>query len=255
MSTSIATADMSTPPERTRRRLAIVSEDETAFGGEYGTTAMTQTFSLPSLRTVPDAPREAQEEGPVYLYYPRDISALRAAYQNQSIFSRAAAQPSGDTSHHILQSDLADPEGKDHDTIRAYSGDQTALSQEAELQQMVSLMRAHRTQYILLRSSNPLDQLFLSHFFRLTYPEGRIVLVGADLLLRRETGASGLNGVMTLTTYPLLPWEQDWTKALAPGTTIPAEFHSHRVFTNDGVEGTYVAARFLLVTRRYHSRS
>ncbi len=213
-------------------RLAIVSEDETAFGGEYakGTTD-----------TSPCRPEEPDKPGPVHLYYPRDISALRAAYQSQSIFSRTAAQANGDSLHRTLQDDLADPKRKDHDTIRAYSDNQNSLSQEAELQQLVSLMRAHRTQYILLRSSNPLDQLFLSQFFRMTYPEGRIVLAGADLLLRRETGASGLNGVMTLSTYPLLPWEQDWTKTPAPGI-----FHSHRAFTNDAVEGTYFAARFLL---------
>jgi hypothetical protein len=239
--------------------LAIVSEDETAFGAEYNIgdaghspcrpEQPDQTANQTPVAKKSDRPKK---EGPVYLYYPRDIATLRAAYQTQSIFTRATAQPSGDTPRHILQNDLADPEGKDHDTIRAYSGDQTALSQEAELQQMVSLMRAHRTQYILLRSSNPLDQLFLGHFFRLTYPQGRIVLVGADLLLRRETGASGLNGVMALSTYPLLPWEQDWTRPLASGSkpgfldTSSGRFHSHRIFTNDGVEGTYVATRFLL---------
>ena len=196
-------------------RLAIVSEDETAFGSEYGSDGNDSDRSPCRPETLPDG---QHKQGPVYLYYPRDISALRAAYQSQSIFNRPAAQPSGDSSHHILQSDLADPKGKDHDTIRAYGGDQTALSQEAELQQMVSLMRAHRTEYVLLRSSNPLDQLFLSHYFRMTYPEGRIVLVGADLLLRRETGASGLNGVMTLSTYPLLPWGQDWTRDVAKTT-------------------------------------
>jgi hypothetical protein len=221
-------------------KLAIVSEDETAFGSEYKNGISGSSPCHPI-----DTPADAPKPGPVYLYYPRDISTLRAAYQSQSIFSHPPAQPSGEPSRHTLQSDLADPEGKDHDTITAYGGDQTALSQEAELQQIVSLLRAHSTQYLLVRSSNPLDQLFLSHFFRMTYPEGRIVLVGAELLFRRETGSSGLNGVMTLSTYPLLPWGQDWTRNLVKDNSN-GPFHSHRVFTNDGVEGTYVAARFLL---------
>ena len=239
--------------------LAIVSEDETAFGAEYNSGNAGRSPCRPQQRDDANQPAGAtttldrpKKEGPVYLYYPRDIAALRAAYQSQSIFSQAAPQSNEETRRHVLQTDLADPEGKDHDTIRSYSGDQTALSQEAELQQMVSLMRAHRTQYIVLRSSNPLDQLFLSHFFRMTYPQGRIVIVGSDLLLRRETGASGLNGVMTLTTYPLLPWEQDWTRPVVPGSnpifvdTSQGRFHSHRIFTNSGIEGTYIAARFLL---------
>jgi hypothetical protein len=239
--------------------LAIVSEDETAFGAEYNSGNAGRSPCRPQQREDTREPTGAtttlgrpKKEGPVYLYYPRDIAALRAAYQSQSIFSQATPQSNEDSSHHVLQTNLADPEGKDHDTIRSYSGDQTALSQEAELQQMVSLMRAHKTEYIVLRSSNPLDQLFLSHFFRMTYPQGRIVIVGSDLLLRRETGASGLNGVMTLSTYPLLPWEQDWTRAVVPGSnpifvdTSHGRFHSHRIFTNSGVEGTYIAARFLL---------
>jgi hypothetical protein len=210
--------------------LAIVSEDETAYGSEFGTNAA----------EAPCRPQDG-ESGPVHLYYPRDISALRAAYQSQSIFSQAAVDPTAGKSQRTLQDDLADPDQKNHDTIRGYSGDQTALSQEAELQQIVSLMGAHKTEYILVRSSNPLDQLFLSHFFRMTYPEGRIVIVGADLLLRRETGASGLNGVMTLSTYPLLTWEQDWTKG-----NLHNRFHTHRVFPHNGAEGVYFAARFLL---------
>jgi hypothetical protein len=218
-------------------RLAIVSEDETAFGNEFGSDPSTSPCRPKSGGATP---KQGPAKGPVHLYYPRDISALRAAYQSQSIFTRAM-QGNTDASRRILQSDLADPEGRDHDTVRAYSGDQTALSEEAELQQLITLMRAHNSQYILLRSSNPLDQLFLSHFFRMTYPQGRIVIVGADLLLRREIGASGLNGVMTLSTYPLLPWEQDWTLLRNHGS-----FHYHRAFTNDGAEGTYIAERFLL---------
>jgi hypothetical protein len=209
-------------------RLAILSEDETAFGYQK----YSEDFSC---SPKPLHPR------PTRLYYPRDISALRAAYQNQSIFSRSAPQTSVDTVRRTLQTDIADPQGKQHDTVRNYSGDQTALSQESAMQQIVSMMRAHRSQYILIRSSNPLDQLFLGHFLKMAYPEGRVVILGADLLQRREIGASGLNGIMTLSTYPLLPWASDWTNL-----AYQSGRHAHRVFTHDGAEGTYVATRFLL---------
>ena len=208
--------------------LAIISEDQTAFGAETSTCEPEEDASDP-------------KQGPVHLYYPRDISALRAAYQAQSIFSASASQPA-DNANRTLQPDVADPEGDRHDTLRNYSGDQTALSQESGMQQIVSMLRAHRSEYLLLRSSNPLDQLFLSHYFRRAYPEGRIVILGADTLLRRESGSSALNGIETLSTYPLLPWEPDWTKS-SFGTT--PFLHVHRVFTNDGAEGVYVAATFL----------
>jgi hypothetical protein len=219
-------------------RLAIISEDETAYGGyqDTGDKPPTGPCAPPVGASAGD-----RQGGPACLYYPRDISALRNAYQKQSVFRSWDGEESAETAKRSLTTDLADPEGKGHDTIRNYSGNQTALSQEAVLQQIVSMLRVHRSEYLVLRGSNPLDQLFLSHFFRLAYPEGRIVIEGSDLLLRRESGAATLSGIMTLSTYPLLPWEHHWTTVSGL-----VNAHSHRVFAQDLAEGTYVAARFLL---------
>jgi hypothetical protein len=46
--------------------------------------------------------------------------------------------------------------------------------------------------------------------------------------------------VMTLSTYPLFPWEREWT------ARPPSFAHSHRVFPEDSTEGTYIASRLLL---------
>ncbi len=229
-------------------RLAILSEDETAFGSETATLKKEagQVAAQNGAREAPGEPATGCEappghDQPTYLYYPRDISALRAAYQRQSIFSRAAPASATASVSRTLEADLADPDTAQHDAIRTYSGDQTALSQEAELQQMTGVLRAHRSEYLLIRSSNPLDELFLAHYFKMSYPEGRVVIAGADLLLRRETGASGLNGIMTLSTYPLLPWTPDWT-----GLFFFIVMDSNVFYTNDGAEGAYIAERLLL---------
>jgi len=222
--------------------LAIVSEDETAYGSDFGPENGTQSGGLGPCES-------AQITGgrPAHLYYPRDISALRDAYQKESIFAAQDNKSAPEAARRTLSTDIADPEGEQHDTIRNYSQNQTALSEEAVLQQVVSQLRVHQSQYIVLRSSNALDQLFLSHYLHTAYPLGRIVILGSDLLLRREGGSARLNGIMTLTTYPLLPWEAHWTKSLSDPTypSDPAS-HSHRVFPSDGAEGTYVAIRFLL---------
>jgi hypothetical protein len=215
-----------------KKDIAIVSEDETAYGYIEEAPADTQNGS-----TLVDA----KPEQPVSFYYPRDISAVRAAYQEQSLFSGYTLQPTMDTARHTLRNDLADTEGKKQDTIRDYGASQTALSEEAVLLQIVDMLRAHQSKFILLKSSNPLDQLFLAHFFKLTYPQARVVTLGSDLLLRRETGSSGLNGILTLSTYPLLPEIDDWTEPVAVRA-----MHSHRAFTQQEAEGTYVALRALL---------
>jgi hypothetical protein len=243
-------------------RLAILSEDQTAYGSEVARSRVVDPNAV-SQNKGPDPTesfdarltscnldlmsagasginRDPTLHRPLRVFYPRDISALRAAYQSESIFS-APVSSSTDNGQRTLAPDFADPQTNQHDSIRAYSGDQKALSQEAVLQQIVSQLRIHQSEYILLRSSNVLDQIFLSHYLRLGYPQGRIVILGADQLLRRESGAARLSGIMTLTTYPLLPWEPHWTQRLDD----PAA-HSHRVFSQDRSEGVYVATRALL---------
>jgi len=221
-----------------RARIAIVSEDETAYGKTCFSCSETPVNS--QTPTAPQTPADAHTT-PALFYYPRDISALRAAYQQQSLFSNDASQTSTETPRHTLRSDFADVEGTAHDTIQNYGGNQTALSQEAVLLQIVSMLRSHRSQYILIKSSNPLDQLFLAHFFKLTYPEARVVILGNDLLLRREAGSGGLNGIMTLSTFPLLPDSDDWEKF--DPTNLDTE---HRVFAHVNAEASYIALRFLL---------
>ena len=49
-----------------------------------------------------------------------------------------------------------------------------------------------------------------------------------------------LDGVITLSTYPLFSWARDWT-----AWPLNDE-HSHRVFPENSTEGTYIASRLLL---------
>ena len=217
-------------------RFAIISEDETAYGG---------AVREPKSKAIDIAAEEDKKAKPICrekalkLYYPRDISSLRGAYQTKSLFDVGASSQAGDTQRRNLPTDLADPTGKVHDSIRSYAGNQTPLAQEAYLMEIVAALRELHARYIVLRSSNPLDQLFLANFLRRSYPDGRIVLFAPDLMFIRERGSTGLSGAMTLSTYPLFPLERDWTEH----QSLPA---ADRTFSSDTTEGTYVAFRLLL---------
>ncbi len=210
------------------KAIAVISEDETAFG------------TTPS-----DNDRSSAGVGAsclsraLWLYYPRDISALRAAYQSNSIFDSNAPQQLSDVGRGSLPSNIADPEGQEHDTIRSYAGNQTPLSQEAYLLGLVNAMREHHTDYVILRSTNALDQIFLARYLRRAYPDARIVIDGADRLFERERGSTGMGGAMSLSTYPLLERERDW---INPSESAP----NRRSFNSDFSEGTYIALRLLL---------
>jgi hypothetical protein len=217
-------------------RVAIISEDETAYGGAVRAPEDDETRKGDEIdKTAKDICREKA----LNLYYPRDISALRGAYQTKSLFAVGTSTLPSDTQSRNLPTDLADPTGNVHDSIRGYGGNQTPLSQEAFLMEIVAALRELHARYVVLRSSNTLDQLFLANFLRRSYPDGRIVILGSDLMFIRERGSTGLSGAMTLSTYPLFPLERDWTEH----QSLPA---ADRTFSSDTTEGTYVAFRLLL---------
>lgn len=204
-----------------RSEIAVISEDETAYGGGNSNRRVESTAECSK-----DALR---------LYYPRDIAALRAAYQTNSVFNTTAPQQSSDIQRGRLPTDLADPEGPNHDAIRSYAGNQTPLSQEAYLLGIVNAMRVCHSQYVILRSTNALDELFLASYLRRAYPDARIVTDNSDRLFERERGATGMGGTMSVSTYPLLEREGEWIGN-----------HNQRVFNSDTSEGTYIAFRLLL---------
>src|SRR4029077_4008622 len=123
------------------------------------------------------------------------------------------ASGAADAQRRNLPTDLTDPAGIVHDSIRSYGGGRTPLAQEAFMVEIVSALKELHAQYILLRSSNTLDQLFLTDFLHRMYPDGRIVIMSSDLLFIRERGATGLSGTLALSTYPLFPLERDWTES------------------------------------------
>ena len=224
------------------RRIAMISEDETAYGSlrkEEGED-VDKDESQKNEGRKPGNGLDPKDCGRkiLKLYYPRDISALRGAYQTKSLFNTGSSSQSADAQRRGLPTDLADPAGKVHDSIRSYGGNQTPLTQEAFLMDLVAALREFHVRHIFLRSSNTLDQVFLTNFLRRSYPDGRIVIFGSDLMFIRERGATGLSGSLTLSTYPLFPLEHRWTDRRLGG--------ADRIFSADGAEGTYVAFRLLL---------
>src|SRR5271169_3207689 len=216
--------------------VAILSEDQTAFG--KAKVSKDQKGGGPGEPRCQDH-RNRYEGTPVYLYYPRDIATLRSAYEQQAIFS--ASKPQANAPATSLKQDLSEPASSQHDTVRTYGGQLTPLAQEAELFGIANILDTHHIEFVILRSSNSIDQLFLSEFLRRSYPSGRVVIDGADLLFRRGMQGASLRGVILLSPYPLLSWTHGEIPTLETEPTT-----SYRVFPQDLSEGVYIAARELL---------
>jgi hypothetical protein len=224
--------------------VAILSEDETAYGG-------LPDAKLPDANPPKPQPADAKSCGtgqtddldkrPVHLYYPRDISAIRSAYQEQSIFSAESGPNPTSTPPVVLRPEPSHSPGRRTDTIEPLSGQNLALTQEAQLYGIVSICKTHGIRYIVLRSTNDLDYLFLARFFHRAYPAAYLVTTGTDMLFGREIDSTEFRGVLALSNYPLMPRGQDWTLQ-----TNHVPQHAHRAFGSYTMEGTYLATRFLI---------
>ena len=213
--------------------IAILSEDETAYGG--------LPDNHPQAESSPHAscePPYLPANRPLHLYYPRDISALRSAYEEQSIF---ASSDNENAAHLVLQPQLTRSTHQDTDTIANFSGSNSALAQEAQMYGVVDSLRTHGIRFVILRSTSSLDYLFLTRFLHRAYADAFIVTMGTDMLFGREIDSTEFRGVVALTAFPLLPRGQDWT-----AVTENARRHAHRVFGSNSMEGAYLAARFLI---------
>ena len=221
--------------------IAILSEDETAYGGLPDAAARSTDPDAPTSEGSPCNPEYHQSDRPVHLYYPRDISAIRSAYQEQSIFSSTSKIDLSSPPHTVLRPDENQNPHENTDTIEPFSGNNLALTQEAQLYGIVNTLKTHGIRYIVLRSTNSLDYLFLTRFMHRAYPTAYIITTGSDLLFGREVDSTEFRGVVALSSFPLLPRGQDWTKQIE---NVPQ--HAHRVFGSYTMEGDYLAGRFLI---------
>jgi hypothetical protein len=163
-------------------KIAILSEDETKYGSLLKST------------------KPNESAGMLNLYFPREISQLRAAYQDTS----ASANNDKGLPLQTLPHNFG-VTGADDDTVASFSQKQTPLSQEAVLLSLVAELRKHAIEFVVLRATDPLDLLFLSHYLRAAYPQGRIVTINADSLFPREVEDTSLHGILALSTYSVSP--------------------------------------------------
>lgn len=212
--------------------VAILSEDQTAYGGRPPGSAVAADD--------PSCEQDYGRDGPLYLYYPRDISAVRSAYQEQSIFASPSTSTTS-SAHIVLAPQTSESTHLDTDTIPTFSGANSALAEEAGLYGVVDSLKAHSVRFVILRSTSTLDYLFLTRFLHRAYPEAFIVTVGPDILYGRDVDSTEFRGVAALSAFPLLPRGQDWTFENDTGFR-----HAHRIFGADSMEGIYLAARYLM---------
>jgi hypothetical protein len=202
--------------------VAILQEDET----RYGST---------------DAGQESNDKFPKvrYIKFPRQLSRLRnATPDNSGAAATAPSQyltaPADEISWNWKDA------AKDEDSVPAFSGPQGPLSQQAVLLSISDIIRQENIKYIGISATDMYDILFLSKFLKIAAPNTRVFVLDSDLLMVKA-GAEGreLDGTLTVTTYPLLARNADWTLREGHQRSID-------VFPSRITQGIYNAVLFQL---------
>jgi hypothetical protein len=234
--------------------VVILDEDETAYGGNNlgpesdGSDATVGNSNPPAWPPAP--PNIDCNSGTPFnvseitsIFYPRDISHLRSAYQQQT--QTAAASDAGRRPPRTNLPLNIEDTGNDDDSVPTYSPGQTPLSEESVLLGIVSSLHKQHAKFIILIATNPLDEIFLSQYLLHAYPEGRIVTFDEDLLLAREVDDPRFQGTLSVTSYPLFPASRNDVATSVPTdkSSVPPPLHE---FPSDESVGTFDAMVSLL---------
>ncbi len=221
--------------------IAILSEDETAYGNIREPDANTE---IPGACKQYDDDSRPDDHQMVRLYFPRDIAQLRAAYQRDLL-----NQDGTDNGKKVPRTTLPlklDATGSDGDSVSPYANLQTPLSQEGVLLGVVANLKKHHIRFIIIRASNSLDTLFLCQFLRTTYPDAHIATIGSDLLYQRDFDRPNLRGVLSITSYPLLPGIDDQLSGVAAPENASGNSHTDKMFSDNYSVGVFNALMSLV---------
>ncbi|HLK05347.1 MAG TPA: hypothetical protein VKT53_12975 [Candidatus Acidoferrum sp.] len=238
--------------------IAILSEDETAYGvappGDVGQVPAnllpapdTKGKKIAVQSSLPASPSPSRldpscsvqkwdSRNLLSIQFPRGISQFRSAYVRQT--GLASAQKTIGQGKPVLPLDL-EATGSEDDTVAPYAKAQFPLSQEAVMLGIIGRLHQRHPRLIVLRSSDPVDQLFLARYLRQNFPEARIVIASPDLLFTREDDGL-LHGILGISSYPLVP-DVEPHLTLPVGSALP---QTQRAFpsTNDlGIYNAFVA--------------
>ena len=134
------------------------------------------------------------------MFFPRDISHLRNAYREAV---QEAKQKDG-SSQSSLPFTLKDTKNGE-DSLPLYAEVQSAQSQNAALQELLLYLRRSRVRLARIAATNPLDMLFLVQVLHEHYPDLRVLLTSADLMLVQEADIQHITGALVLAPNEPIP--------------------------------------------------
>ena len=204
--------------------VVVLQEDETAYGGN---------ISDPIASTNPCSSFTNLVRR---FTFPRGISHVRRIY-GSTLKSTATNQPQEDESaksNATVSLSFRDELENPLDAVPEFAP-QSPVSNESVLAAIASSIKHLHARAIVIRTSDPLDQLFLARYFRQECPDSRLVLFNAERLLTRLRGDFNLDGTLIVTRFPL--FQNSYLQ-----TPFRGESRHSLTFTNSREEAIFLAA-------------
>jgi hypothetical protein len=198
------------------REFAFLEEVDTAYGQHLAGDG---------------AVRKAGAGERLSLPYPRGIARIRNLSGQLPNLSTLNSNPQNAV-YPALPLDLRDA---GQDSIPSF-GLQSPVSQEAVVIALAATLRREGIRYVGIIATDPLDALFLSRSVRALAPSVRIVLFHTDLLFARAAQTWGLNGILAISSYPLVARNQSQVNP-----------NKRTQFSSESAEAEYNAFRRMLL--------
>jgi len=203
--------------------VVVLQEDETAYGGN---------ISDPTAPTNPCSPFANRVRR---FTFPRGVSHVRRVYGNtlKNATTNQSQEENLSSNGKVALSfrdELEDP----LDAVPEFAP-QSPVSNESVLAAIATNIKHLHARAIVIRTSDPLDQLFLARYFRQECPDSRLVLFNAERLLTRLRGDYDLDGTLIVTRFPL--FQNSYLQ-----TPFRGESRHSLTFTNSREEAIFLAA-------------
>lgn len=203
------------------RRVAFLVEDDTQYG------SFAADFGRPSEGAI----KQRKFSAPVTIRFPRGISLLRNAHQEEQ--GQSSGGPNRAPSPYLR---LSLRGSGTEDTVPHFSAQHTPISQEAELSEIAQQLQRYRAQFIGIFATDVLDQIFLTENLHRAIPDARLISMGGgDLMFEHGTDNVPFVGGLTLTPYNLIA---PVSSSIGPGAP-------QRPFASADAESTYNAASYI----------
>jgi hypothetical protein len=184
-----------------------------------------------------------QRINPLHFYFPREISNLRTAYEENKIFGFNSQSNSVQTQLHLSLGGNT----HDDDTVHTFSGTEGAAALEAAMSQLAGELDRNKVDVVVLSATDVLDEIFLTRYLAQHAPNTAVIVTDTDGLFLRN-GDDTMQNVYVISPWPLLPGNERWSaqKPMPPGWP-PVRLHN-----SAGGQGLYNAVRYLMCVPASH---